>query len=131
MKAFGRIFSNEVKRGATSDGCVVHVNTAEVNWRRLTGFNNGEYDLAIIFKDDVWCGWSADVLFTGFTLHVDGTDCLDYEGTLDEKVDYIKCLVLNTIITSTKYISPIQNIIKNRVYNIKHLIIRDTMFEIA
>lgn len=126
-----RVFSSKALRGVTSDGCVVHVNKAEAPWCLLTGLNKGEYDLAIIFEDDAWCGWHADVLFAGFTLHVDGTDCLDYVGTLDEKVDYIKCLVLNTIITSTKYISPIQNIINNRVYNIKHLIIRDTMFDIA
>lgn len=130
MKAFGRVFSNEAKRGVTSDGCVVHVNTAEVNWRRLTGFNNGKYDLAIIFKDDVWCGWFAEIIYGSFTLYVWGDECLDYDGTLDEKVDYIKNLIFNNIIYTGKQPSPIKPILISGIYNIKHLIIKDTMFDI-
>lgn len=131
MKAFGRVFSNEAKRGVTRTGCVVHVNTADVNWSRLTGFNKGEHDIAIIFEDDDWCGWHADIIYHCFTLHIDGNDCLDYEGTLDDKIEYIKNLVLNPIRKSTVYYNPIQNFIWTKDYNIKHLIIKDTMFEIA
>lgn len=130
MRRFNRVFSNEALRAVTSDGCVVHMNTTDVNLSRLTGFRKDGHDLAIVFEADDECGWHADIIYHCFTLHVDGNDCLNYEGTLDDKIEYIKNLVLNPIRKSSIYYNPIQNFVWTKDYSIKHIVIKDTMFKI-